>query len=81
MENLGHHLVVLAAEHEGAGRCCGVGEHCETFGIDDEHLVAVPVFYLDVIFADELIFGAVGAQGEGLLIVEWFCSHNILCFL
>ena len=71
----GYHLVVLAAEHKRAVVRGNVGQKSQGFRVNYEHLMAVPVLYLYIVFGDELVFGGIRAERERLLIVERFGWH------
>ncbi len=48
-QNLGHHEVVLAAQHEGIVVRSLTGEDCKGLGVNNEEFVAAPVLGADVI--------------------------------
>ncbi len=74
-EYLGHHLVVLATEHECVVMGTCPGKHGESLWIYYEKLMASPVFDLYIVGSEFIIFGCVGSQREHRLILKRFCSH------
>ncbi len=75
MENLGHHLVMLAAQHERAVVGTYIGQKGKGLGGDHKHLVAVPVLGFHALFGEELILGGVSSEREHFLIMKGFCCH------
>ena len=79
VEDFGHHLVVLPAEHESIVVCSLSGEHGEGLRIYDEHLVAVPVLGLHIIGCQMIILRCVGRHRKHFLVSEWFGCHSLIC--
>ncbi len=73
---LSHHLVVLPAKHESVVVRGLTREHRESFGINDEHLVTVPILGLHIVGCQKIILRSVSRHWKHLLISEWFGCHN-----
>ena len=76
VKDLGHHFVVLAAQHECVVVSGLTGEHGESFGINHEDVVAAPVFDFHIVGCEMIVFRVVFRHGEHFLIVERFGRHN-----
>ena len=59
MQNLGHHLVVFAAQHEGVVMRGLTGEDGKRFGIDHKHFAVAPFFNFDIVGCQKIIFRGV----------------------
>ena len=74
-EDLGHHEIVLAAEHESVVVCGLTREHREGFRVDYKKLVSAPVFGLDIVRCKVVILSGILPEGEHLLVVKGFSCH------